>query len=96
MCIHPPFLAMCTHAHAGKRRVSCKSLLRKTCMAPAQMSHSLELSVQKRPQRGQSCTSFHMEPVPLSVHVQLKPGSPSVTLIKTSRKALPRASEVDQ
>lgn len=45
-------------------------------MAPAQMSHSLELSVQKRPQRGQSCTSFCMEPVPLSVHVQLKPESP--------------------
>lgn len=46
-------------------------------MAPTQIrSHSPELSVQKRPQRGQSCTSFSMEPVPLSVHVQLKPESP--------------------
>lgn len=45
-------------------------------MAPTQMSHSPELSVKKRPQRGQSYTSFRMEPVPLSAHVQLKPGSP--------------------
>lgn len=38
-------------------------------------SQSGALSAEETP-RGQSCTSFHTEPIPLSVHVQLKPESP--------------------